>query len=258
MAIGADTAKEFYQALTEGHDYLAAAIPQASAELLAVMLKNPALNENHLHMMLKRHDLPEELVKSICRLSLAESSHNLKAALARHPKLPAPQLLGLLPHLHLFELLNLCLLPDTSPDQKIAAERTIIQRLPATPLGNRMTLARRGTAALLEALVKEGDARILEICLSNPRLKEGALYQFLRGGRADAETISMVARSSRWRNRPNIREAILTNQKTPLIWFTLWLPAMRPAELRRLIASNRLTAQQRKAVEERLNCHTSA
>lgn len=252
MAISNDMAKELHKALTEGQEYLAAVIPQASAELLAAMLKNPALNENHLFMMLKRHDLPEELVKSICRLSLTESSHNLKAALARHPRLPAPQLLGLLPHLHLFELLNICLLPDTSPDQKLAAERAIIQRLPATPLGNRMTLARRGTAVLLEALVKEGDARILELCLSNPRLKEGTLYQFLRGGRADAETISMVARSPRWRNRPNIREAILTNQKTPLIWFTLWLPAMRPAELRRLISSNRLSALQRKAVEERL------
>ena len=252
MAISSDMAKDLYKALTEGQEYLAAVIPQASVELLAVTLKNPALNENHLQMILKRRDLPEELVKSICRLSLAESSHNLKAALARHPQLPAPQLLALLPHLHLFELLNICLLPDTSPDQKIAAERAIIQRLPATPLGNRMTLARRGTAALLEALVKEGDARILDICLSNPRLKEGTLYQFLRGGRADAESISMVARSTRWNNRPNIREAILTNQKTPLIWFTLWLPRMKNTELRRLIASNRLSAAQRKAVEERL------
>ena len=253
MAISGDVAKELYKALTEGQEYLAAVIPQASAELLTAALKNPALNENHLQMMLKRRDLPEELLKSICRLSLAESSHNLKAALARHPQLPAPQLLALLPHLHLFELLNICLLPDTSPDQKIAAERTIIQRLPSTPLGNRMTLARRGTASLLEALVKEGDARILELCLTNPRLKEGTLYQFLRGGRADAETISMVARSPRWHNRPNIREAILTNQKTPLIWFTLWLPKMKTSELRRLISSNRLSALQRKAVEERLN-----
>lgn len=252
MAISTDTAKNLYKALTEGQEYLSAVIPQASAEQLTAALRNPALNENHLHMMLKRRDLPEELVKSICRLSLTESSHNLKAALARHPQLPAPQLLSLLPHLHLFELLNICLLPDTSPDQKIAAERAIIQRLPATPLGNRMTLARRGTAVLLEALLKESDARILEICLTNPRLKEGTLYQFLRSGRADAETISMVARSPRWQNRPNIREAILTNQKTPLIWFTLWLPRMKTPELRRLIASNRLSALQRKTVEERL------
>jgi hypothetical protein len=252
MTLEAELAKELYRTLTEGAEYLAAAIPQASAEQLTAALKNPALNESHLQMMLRRRDLPAEIVKGICRLPLVESSHNLKAALARHPNIPAAQLLALLPHLYLFELLNICILPDTSPDQKIAAERAIIQRLPATPLGNRLTLARRGTAALLEALVKEADARILALCLSNPQLKEGTLYQFLRGGKATAETISLVARAPRWHSRPNIKEAILTNPKTPLIWFTLWLPGMKSVDLRRLLASNRLTQAQRKAVEERL------
>ena len=83
-------------------------------------------------------------------------------------------------------------------------------------------------------------------------LKEGTVFQLLRSGKTSAETISLVARQPRWQSRPNIREAILTNPKTPLVWFHLWLPAMKIPEIKRLITSNRLSSVQKKAVEERL------
>jgi len=252
MNIDKNSVQLFQKALTGSAEELLAMMPQAVPDLLQAAFKNPALAENHLLLLLRRRDLGEDTIKSICRLSLTESSHNLKVAVACHPNTPAAQLAAFLPHLYLFELLNLCHLPEITPDQKLAAERVIIQRLPVTPLGNRLTLARRATPTVLEALLKDGDPRLLEICLSNPRIKEGTVFQFLRSGIATAETISMVARHPRWQNRPNLREAILTNPKTPLIWFTLWLPGMKTADLKRLIASNRLTSVQKKAVEERL------
>jgi hypothetical protein len=255
MTIDTATAKLFHKALTESGEGLLQIVQQAPPEILQAALRNPALAENHLSALLKRRDLGEDLIRSICKLSLTETNHNLKVAIAVHPKTPAPQLLAILPHLYLFELLKLCLLPEITPDQKVAAERTIIQRLPLTPLGNRLTLARRATPALLDALLKEGDPRLVEICLSNPRLKEGSLFQFVRSGAATAETISMVARNPRWQNRPGVREAILSNPKTPLIWFTLWLPAMRLPDIKRLVSSNRLTSAQKKLVEERLKGH---
>jgi len=252
MALDVQQAKLLRQALTATGDELLSFLQQAPPDLLLVSLKNPALGENHLLQMLKRHDLGEEHLRGICKLSPVEASHNLKLAIARHPGTPAPQLLGILPHLYLFELLNFCFIPGITPDQKLAVERNIIQRLPVTPLGNKLTLARRATPLVLEALLKEGDSRVVEACLTNPRMKEGALYQFLRSSAAKAETISMVARNPRWQNRPNLREAILTNPRTPMIWYNLWLPAMSCSELRRLLASSRLTPQQKKAVEERL------
>jgi hypothetical protein len=252
MTLDVNSARLFHQALTAAGDELLALLEQAPLEVVKVALKNPSLGESHLLMLLKRPDLGEEHLKGICKLTITASSHPLKLAIAKHPSTPAPQLLSLLPHLYLFELLNLCSLPGITPDQKLAAERAIIQRLPVTPLGNKLTLARRGTALVLETLLKEGDPRVVEPCLSNPRLKEGAVYQFLRSSAATAETISLVARSPRWQSRPNLREAILTNPRTPLVWFTLWLPTLGKGELKRLAASTRLTPQQKKLVEERL------
>lgn len=252
MSLDVNSAKLLHTALTAAGDELLVFLEQAPLDLVKVALKNPSLGENHLLLVLKRPDLKEEQLKGICKLAIVESSHSLKLAIARHPATPAPQLLGLLPHLYLFELLSLCHLPGITPDQKVAAERCIIQRLPVTPLGNKLTLARRATTVVLEALLKEGDPRVVEICLANPRLNEGTVFQFLRSAAAKADTISMVARSPRWQSRPNLREAILTNPRTPLVWFTIWLPAMGRGDLKRLVASSRLNPQQKKAVEERL------
>ena len=82
------------------------------------------------------------------RLEQVGDSHGLKLAMVRHPNTSGPLLAAILPHLYLFELLNVCYLPGVTPDQKLAAERAIIQRIPVTPLGNKLTLARRATTAV--------------------------------------------------------------------------------------------------------------
>jgi hypothetical protein len=241
-----------YLALTADKGELQLVLQSTSPEVLRTALKNPALDEGHLVALLQRRDLSEELLMAVSRLPAVGESHNLKVALVQNPNTPGPLTLALLPHLYLFELANICFLPGVTPDQKFAAERAIIQRLPTTPLGNKLTLARRGTAAVVEALLREGESPVVDACLTNPRLKESAVFQFLGSSRAGAETISMIARHPRWKTRPNLVSAILKNQRTPLVWYTLFLPTLSITEVRQLLASNRLSHPQKKAVEGEL------
>jgi hypothetical protein len=98
--------------------------------------------------------------------------------------------------------------------------------------------------------------KVVEVCLDNQHLKEGALHQFLTSSHATAENVSMVARKSRWKSRPNIRLAILKNPRTPLVWFTAFLPEIPVASLRDLLASPRLTSAQKELVRHAgLNLH---
>jgi hypothetical protein len=180
--------------------------------------------------------------------SATQSQENF--ALVINPETPAHIALPLLSLLHFFDLLKLSNLPGIIPDVRLASERILIQRLPAQPLGNKLTLARRCTAAIAEALLREGLPLVVEACLDNPHLKEGSLYQFLSSAQANAENISLVARSSRWKSRPNIRLAILKNPRTPLVWYTLFLPGLPATTLRDLLASPRLTAAQKDLVRQ--------
>lgn len=247
-----DLAKRMQLALTANEETLFRLVTDPSMDVLQAVLKNPALTESHLLALLNRRDLSEDFLKLLYRHGLVAGSHSLKLAMVRNPKTPGPISLTLIPHIHLFELVDMLSLAGISPDQKYAAERAIIQRLPGTPLGNKLTLARRGTSAVLEALLKEGDSRVVEICLGNPRLSQGAVYQFLSGAAASAETISCIARNERWKAIPTIRQAILKNPKTPSVWFTLFLPQLQGHEVRDLSASRRLAATQKKLVEEEL------
>ena len=236
------------RALTTGKEDLYQVLGDPSMDVVRTALRNPVLDDNHLVTLLGRQDLSEEVLRAICRHDLFNGSHTLKVAAARNPALPAGILTQLLPHLYLFELAAICSLPGATPDQKMAAERVIIQRLPTTPLGNKMTLARRGTAAIAEALMREGDSRLIEVCLGNPRLKEASVHALLSGPNASSETISMVARHPRWKNRPNLQLAILRHPKTPGVWFTLHLPHLKIHDLKGLKAPQRLTPAQKTLV----------
>jgi hypothetical protein len=244
--------RRLYSALTAGREELFQVLDDPAMEVQAAALRNPALDTNHLLVLLERRDLSEDLLKAVYRLAQVGENHELKVSLVRHPNTPGTVLTALLPHLYLFELVKICYLPGVTPDQKIAVERAIVQRLPLTPLGNKLTLARRGTATIAEALIREGDPRLMPVCLDSPHLKESAIFGFLNGANASAETISMVARHPRWKNRPNLKLAILKNPKTPGVWFTLYLPQLNQADLRGLRLSSRLTPSQKKLVEDEL------
>jgi hypothetical protein len=242
----------FHQALTAGKEELFTILGDPFMEVLATALKNPSFDMSHLLVLLKRRDLSEDLLKAICRQKRFGESHEFLIALARQPNLPAAQLANLLPRLYLFDLAALCYAPGVTPDQKFAAERAIIQRLPTTPLGNKLTLARRGTAAITEVLIREGDPRLIGACLDSPHLKESAVFGFLNSAHATAETISMVARHPRWKLRPNLRLAILKNHRTPDIWFTMFLPNLPLSDVKGLLSSPRMSGSHKMLVEAEL------
>jgi hypothetical protein len=250
--IDTETGKRLHKALTANSDELFQVLLDPEMQIVQTALKNPHLNEDHLLALLKRRDLNEDLLKTIYQLETARNSHRLQIALVKNPNTPGPVVLALLPHLHLFELVELCMIPGVTPDQKFAAERAILQRLPTTELGNKMTLARRATTTVVGEILKEGDVKLVEICLNSPRLREVAILQFINSARSSAETISVIARHPKWKLRPNLRLAILKNRRTPSIWFTLFLPQMRTPDIRNLLVSKRLDPAQKKLVRDEL------
>jgi len=221
-------------------------------EVLQALLRNPAFDEHHLLALMKLRALPQGIFTAIYANKRLIESNLARFALVVNPEIPAHISAALLPQLTIFELLKICLMPGVTPDQRLSAERVIIQRIPTQPLGNKITLARRGTSAIVEALLREGVPPLVEACLDNPHLKEGSVHQFITASTSTAETISMVARNGRWKGRPNIRLAILKNPRTPGIWFTLFLPGLPQSTIRDLLSVPRLTSAQKELVRQAL------
>lgn len=245
-------AKRLHRALTAGSEELHQVAQDPSPEVLRSVLKNRSLSEEHVLALLKRRDLPEDLLKAVYQLEITANSHRLQVALAHNPHTPGSVVLALLPRLHLFELVDLCYLPGVTPDQKFAAERAILQRLATTELGNKITVARRATAAVVGEILKSGDQNLVEVCLTSPRLREVDILQFLNGPAATAVTISMIARHQKWTLRPNLRLGILKNRNTPAVWYIQFLPGIPTPDVRNLLTSKRLTSNQKKLVEEEM------
>lgn len=237
------------EALAVDKDRLFSVIQDHREEVLMAALRNPSLDQQHLLVLLKRREIGSVITALYAGKRHIEA-YAVKYALVAHPDTPPHIAQTMLPLLYIFDLLKLCYIPGVSADIHLAAERKIVQQIPTQPLGNKLTLARRGTSAVLDALLREGVPAVLEACLANPHLKEGSLHQFLTSSHATAESVSMIARNSRWKSRPNIRLAILKNPRTPLIWFTTFLPGLPAVTLRDLLASPRLTLAQKELVRQ--------
>jgi hypothetical protein len=250
--INQNLSHRLHHALTAGKDELFHILQEQPVEVRLAALRNPALDEHHLLVLLKQRGLPEEIFRTIYAAKRLIESGPIKFALVCNPETPAHIAATLLTQLNIFDLMKICLIPGISPDHRMAAERSIIQRLSSQPLGNKMTLARRGTSAVVESLLREGVPPLVEACLENPHLKEGSVHQFITASTSTAETISMVARSGRWKGRPNIRLAILKNPRTPAIWFTIFLPGLPQSTIKDLLSVPRLTFAQKELLRQAL------
>lgn len=247
-----DLTQQLHCVLNADKDELFQHLQSQSGEALLAALRNPVLDENHLLALLKRRGLSEEVFSALYGSKRHLESYKVVFALVCHPETPAHIAQTLVPRFYILDLAKVSAMPGVAADLRLVAERCVVQRLPTQPLGTKLTLARRGTAAVVEALLREGLPLLVEACLANPHLKEGAVHQFIASYQSTAETISMVARNPRWKGRPNIRLAILKNPRTPAIWFTLFLPGLSHQVLRDLVSNQRLIPAQRELVRQAL------
>ena len=217
-------------------DRLKAFLFHPSAEVLLGLLDNPALDENLLGLLLSRKDLPQEVLEDIAGRKTFLKSYAVKKALVFHPRAPRLVSLRLLRDLYLMDLVQYSLSPGASAELKRHAEEYVIARLPQLPLGQRITLARRGPARVVGALMAIGHAQVLEIALENPRLTEAQVLKVLSREKLLQAVVLTVANHRKWSQYYNVRLALVRNEATPLSMVLGFLPELTVEDLRALAA----------------------
>jgi hypothetical protein len=101
-------------------------------------------------------------------------------------------------------------------------------------LGDRVTLARLATPALLPLLLVDDDQRVVEAALQNPRLREEDLVAVLRSDDVPKTLLETCASSSRWSLNYAARLALVLQPRTPLPVALLQISPLVPRDLRRV------------------------
>src|SRR5271163_318848 len=221
-------------ARTATGDELARLLYHADAEVLLALIGNPELDETQLCLLLERKNLAPEVLLEVARRKPLTKSYRVKRALAFHPR--SPRLVGmrLLRDLYLMDLVQLTLMPAVSVELKMHAEEQLLARLPQLPLGQKITLARRGPARLAGSLVAEGHSQLLAVALDNPRLTEAQILKALAREKIPAAVPYAIAHHRKWSESYNVRLALVRHPLSPLASVLAYLPQLTVSDLREL------------------------
>ena len=215
---------------------LAALVHHPEVEVLLGVLENPALDETQVCLLLERKNLPGEILEEVARRKPLLKSYRVKRALAFHPRTPRLVSLRLLRDLYLMDLVQVAILPGVSAELKRNAEDQLLARLPQLPLGQKITLARRGPARVAGALLAEGHAQVISIVLDNPYMTEAQILRALSREKLPVSVIPAIVGHRKWSITYNVRLALVRHPAAPLATILSYLPELTVTDLRELAA----------------------
>jgi len=197
-------------------------------EELSAAAENPYLNEDLAKALLQRRDLPASVLQELAKNTAILTSRSVLVALVSHPKTPRFVSLPMARSLHTFELMSVAMQPAVPADVKIAIEQLIVDRLEKLSLGERITLAKRGSTRIAERLLVDADPGVVDLAMNNPYLTEACIIRTLMSELAEPAFVQRVARHPKWSLRTDVRCALLRNPNTPMglaMQFAHTLPA---------------------------------
>jgi hypothetical protein len=127
------------------------------------------------------------------------------------------------------------------------AESLLLDGLREMRLGDRITLARLATPALLPALLAATEGRVAESALLNPRLREEDVVTALRREDVTLALVEAAVASPRWSSSYAVRLALVLQPRTPLPLALHQLRSLVPRDLRRVAGEARLRPLVREA-----------
>src|SRR6266849_4709905 len=192
------------------------AIHSASADVLAAAASDPRLTEDFALALLKRSDLPAEVLDRLSKNSGAMQSRKVKLAVVEHPKTPRHVSIPMVRHLFTFDLMQVALTPVVPADIKMVAEEALINRLETISSGEKLSLGHRASGRVAGVLLLDSEPRVIRAALENSRLTEASIIKALMRRDSRAAFVEAVCHHARWSPRREIRIALLRNEKTPL------------------------------------------
>lgn len=233
-------------------DAIPALLSSPSEEVLHALLENPSLDETHVCLLLERKNLPGAVLEEISKRKSWRASYRIRRALAAHPH--TPRLIGmrLLRELYLLDLVQISLAPACPVELRRLAETRILTQLPQLPLGQKLMLARRGSARVAGGLIAQETAQVARIALDNAFLTESQLLKALARENLSAAVVAAAASHAKWSHLITVRVALVRHPNLRPDRAAEFLPILPLGELKEIVNASRLPESVRERVREEL------
>ena len=228
---------------------LAGLLHSDANEVLLGLLDNPALQEPEMCVLLRRNSLPSAVVEEICKRREWLRSYPVKKLLAFHAHTPRLVGLRLLRELYLMDLVQMALLPGVSAELKRNAEDQLAARLPQLPLGQKITLGRRGPARVAGLLLAEGHPLVVAVALDNAYLTPSQILKVLAREDVPESVVQAIAQHRKWSCDYNVRLALVRHPGSTLSSVLGFLPEITAADLAALAEPGIVPERLRKYLE---------
>ena len=233
-------------------DELNALLHESDEKTLLAILENANLQEQHIAVLLERLDLPVSVLSAVAGEGKWTSNEGVRLGLARHPRTPKRFALAAVRQLFLFDLVRLSLLASAPADIRRLAEEVILARVPHIPVGEKLTLARRGPARVAGAILLEGHPQALKLALANPFLTESQVLKVLATVGVHERVVQAIAEHSKWSCRYNVRAALTRNARAPVPAVLAFVTDLTLRDLRDICAMENLVPAVRRHIEQEL------
>lgn len=220
-------------------------------KVLGALLANPNFGEREALLLLNRRNLPSSVIQELVESRPDLKGYAVKRALAKHPKTPLRTALEQLKFLYLFDLVSICLQAGVPAEVKRSSEESILAQVPKLAIGQRLTLAKRGSARLAASLLKGENPQIIQAVLDNPYLTEAALLGVLNAD-CNPKIAEAIATHPKWGLRYDIRMALLRQPSLPMARALAILPELKPRDAQALCEDPAVIPQVRRYLSNQL------
>ena len=232
-------------------------VHDADETTLLALLENPAFDESHLIQLLERLGLSSKILSAVGDAGKWTSSESVRLRLAGHPRTPRRIALALLRQLFLFDLVSVSLKPSAPADVRRAAEGIILARIPHLPVGEKLTLARRGPSRIAGAVLAEGHPQAIKLALGNAFLTESQVLKVLAKEGVPERVVTAIAQHAKWSCQYNVRLALMRNAATPAPIVLAILPNLTIRDLKEIAKHEPLAPHLKKYIVRELERRAS-
>jgi hypothetical protein len=167
-------------------------------------------------MVLLRRAVPIRFLELVAAAPPYCDDARVLAAVVLNPRVPRALALRLVASLFWRDLADVAAGPRVHGAVRVRAEAVLKERLPELRVGEKVTLGKIATPAVLAGLLADPEAKVIRACLQNPRLREEDLVTAIRQEDVPRALLEGTPESWRWRGSYAVRLALVLQPRTPL------------------------------------------